>query len=335
MAADPAVAQSLPRVAEDAVFVPEEDVGGAPNVVVDGARLPETVLSLSHWPGSGTPDALRADTSAEIVTRYLDADPRGPEVGTITINHYDEDGLFGIWLLMERPPPGSPERAMAVAAAEAGDFGTWTDPWAARVAIAAMRMAERGTTPFPEVGRALAGAEGGDPAGRLYLALLPRTRRLLTDPERFRMLWAPDWERITADTRLLDAGDATLADDETTGVAVLRTPRPLHPMAVHPRTPRMRILTVLPDGTLWLTHRYETWVDYVSRPLPPRVDLGPLAGRLQGAEENPGRWLFEGVQMITPRLYLAGPRGTPAPSSVAPERLLAELAAALETERVA
>jgi hypothetical protein len=70
MTADPDVAPSLPRVADDAVFVPEQDVRGAPNVVVDGAREEGTVLALSHWPASGTPDALRADTSAEIVTLW-------------------------------------------------------------------------------------------------------------------------------------------------------------------------------------------------------------------------------------------------------------------------
>ena len=335
MTAHSDVAPSLPRVAENAVFVPEEDVRGAPHVVVDGARREGTVLALSHWPASGTPRALRADTSAEIVTRYLDAGADGPEVGTITINHYDEDGLLGIWLLMERPPAGSPERTMAVAAAEAGDFGTWTDPWAARIAIAAMRMAERGTTPFPEVGRALATAGGGDPAGRLYLALLPRTRRLLTDPERFRLLWAPEWERIAADGDALDAGEATLAEDATTDVAVLKTPRTLHPMAVHPRTRCMRILTARPDGTLVLAHRYETWVDYVSRPLAPRVDLTPLAQRLQELERRPGRWLFEGTDAITPRLFVSAGPGGPAPSSIGPERLLVELTAFLAEERAA
>ena len=106
-------------------------------------------------------------------------------------------------------------------------------------------------------------------------------------------------------------------------------------MAVHPRTRRMRVLTALPDGTLALAHRYETWVDYVSRPLSPRVDLTPLARRLQGLEERPGRWLFEGVQVITPRLFLSAGPGGPAPSSIAPERLLAELAAFLAAERAA
>ncbi len=115
---------------------------------------------------------------------------------------------------------------------------------------------------------------------------------------------------------------------------MLRTPRPLHPMAVHPRTRCMRILTALPDGTAALAYRYETWVDYASRPLSPRVDLTPLARRLQELEERPGRWLFEGVAVITPRLFLSGPGG-PAPSSIPPERLLAELTAFLAQERAA
>ena len=53
---------------------------------------------------------------------------------------------------------------------------------------------------------------------------------------------------------------------------------------VHPRADSMRVLTALPDGTLTLRHRYETWVDYASRPLPARVDLAPLLPVLQEME---------------------------------------------------
>ncbi|MGE3235814.1 MAG: DUF6687 family protein, partial [Thermoleophilia bacterium] len=252
----------------------------------------------------------------------------GPEVHAVTNNHYDEDGLFAIWLLLERPPEGSPARGLAVAAAEAGDFGTWTDPWAPRVAIASMAMAERHLTPFPEVGRILATAGAVDPAGRLYRAILPRVAGLLADPERYRMLWRPRWARIQADIALIDAGDATVEDVPAADLAVVRTPRPLDPMAVHPRTPRMRILTALPDGTVTVTYRYETWVDYASRPLPPRVDLGPVAVRLQAEEANAVRWLFEGVEVITPRLMATGPGGRPAPTSHPPEHIVEELVAA-------
>ncbi|WP_217915007.1 DUF6687 family protein [Miltoncostaea marina] len=331
--ATPTDARSLPRVREDAEFVPEEELAGAPNVQVDGARLEGTVLSLSHWPGSGTPGALRADTSALIVERYLAAAPEGPEVGVVTTNHYDEDGLLAIWLLMERPPAGSPERRLAVAAAEAGDFGTWTDPWAPRVAIALMAMAERATTPFPEVGRILARAGGTDPAGRLHRAILPRVGGLLRDPGRHRLLWATEWSRVEADAALLDAGAATIEERRDADLAIVRAPRPLHRMAVHPRTRRMRVMTVTPEGVLGVAHRYETWVDYVSRPLSPRIDLGPLARRLQGLERGPGRWVWEGAEVIMARLYPAGGRGRPAPSSLAPELVADELARAVAEAR--
>lgn len=326
----PADAPALPRVTPGAAFVPAERLGGRPHAQVDGAVLPGTALSLSHWPRSGTPEALRADTSALIVERYLDAAPTGPELDAVSTNHYDEDGVLAIWLLLTRPARGDPARGLAVAAAEAGDFGTWTDPWAPRVAIATMAMAERGTTPFPDVGRILARAGGADPAGLLVEAILPRLGALLADPARYAMLWRPRWERILADIALLDAGGARIDEHEAGDLAIVRAGRPLDPMAVHPRTRRMRVLTATPDGTLSLAHRYETWVDHVSRPLAPRVDLTPLAAALQRREERPGRWLFEGVDAITPRLFLAGPSGGPAPSSIGADELAEALAEALE-----
>jgi hypothetical protein len=190
-----------------------------------------------------------------------------------------------------------------------------------------MAMAERATTPFPEVGRALARAGGRDPAGALYRAILPRVGGLLADPDRYRLLWEGEWARVEADAALIDAGDATVEDRPGADLAIVRAPRPLHDMAVHPRTGSMRILTALPDGTLVLRHRYETWVDYASRALPPRVDLAPLLAALQELEREPGVWSFDGVDPIRPRLYLADARGRAAPSSLGADRLAGMLAA--------
>jgi len=325
----------LPAVGEDARFLPHDELRGAPHVVVDGPRLPSTVLALSHWPEAGTPDAVAADTSALIVDRYLGLRHAGPPVGALTNNHFDEDGLLALWLLLERPGPADPARGLALAAAEAGDFRTWTDPWAARCALAAMAMAERPTTPFPAVLRALAPEADRDPAGAIYLALLPHVGRLLRDPERYERLWRPAWRRVEADMALLDAGDATIEEVDEVDVAVVRAPRPLDALAVHPRTARMRVLTATPDGGLVLEHRYETWVRYVSRPLAPRVDLTPLLPRLHALERRPGTWRFDGVRAMTPCLHLAGPDGRTTPSSLGAERLLAELATFLHEARAA
>jgi Family of unknown function (DUF6687) len=315
----------LPRIAPTARFVAFDRVTG-PCCVVDGPRLPGAALALSHWPASGTPEALAADTSAEIAVRYLEADARGPEVDALTNNHFDEDGLFALWLLLERPEPDDPRRALAVAAAEAGDFRTWTDPGAARCALAAMAMAERGTTPFPAVQRALAPGATRDPAGAIYDALLPRVGRLLADPDRYRLLWAPAWERVERDLALLEAGGARVDEVAEADLAIVRAPRPLARMAVYPRTACTRVLSATEDGRLVLEHRYETWVDYRSRPLAPRVDLAPLVPRLQAAERRPGTWRADEMAAMTPRLLLAGADGAPAPSSLGADALARMLA---------
>lgn len=318
---------TYPRIADDAVFVPVHRLEGRPHVAVDCGRYPGTVLALSHWPAAGTPAPYEHDTSALIADRYLrnPPGPDAPEVGIVTNDHYDEDGLFAMWLLLERPAEGSPERELAIAASEAGDFGTWTDPWAPRTAIAAMRMAEPRFTPFPDVNRILHRVRDRDPAGDLYEVILPRVRRLLADPERFRMLWRADWERIEADMALIDSGEVRIDDVPEADLAVVRTPRPLHDMALYPRTPRMRVMQALPDGTISVRHRFETWVTYVSRPLAPRVDLTALVPRLQALEERPGTWVAEDMGVIRPLLYLRGDGHGPAPSSIGPDRLAAEL----------
>ena len=47
-----------------------------------------------------------------------------------------------------------------------------------------------------------------------------------------------------------------------------------------------------------------------SRAVAPRVDLGPLAEELTRDERAKGRWVFDGVDAITPRLHLDGVEAT-------------------------
>ena len=82
-------------------FVPYTDLESIPNVIVDGARAGSTVLTLSHWPKSGTPPELRADTSTGIVFNYLDTPSSHVDVDVVSNNHFDEDGLVGMMILLD------------------------------------------------------------------------------------------------------------------------------------------------------------------------------------------------------------------------------------------
>jgi len=315
----------LPIVSPDATFVPFHEVRARSHVVVDGPVSPGTALGLSHWPTGGVPAELAADTSAEIVANYLDAHPTGPAVGIITNNHFDEDGLLAAWLLIARPAPE--ERRLAIRAAEAGDFQTWSDPRDAWVALALMAAAERATTPFPDVLRALNAARDHDPAGAITIALLPRVEAILAEPERFRRLWEPAWRQVERDLEALASGAATVEEIPEADLAVVRSSRPLAPLSLCPRVRAMRVLHATDGGILRLEHRYETWVRYRSRPLPPRVDLTPCLAALQRIETRPGTWRFEGVDAPQGRLVFVDANGSPTASALSPDRLAREIMA--------
>ena len=82
----------------------------------------------------------------------------------------------------------------------------------------------------------------------------------------------------------------------------------LHPMAVHAATERGALLTVR-GRRYQFGYRYESWVQFRSRRVRPRVDLAPLAAALSAAESDAGgsvTWTADRVSALTPVLGPAG-----------------------------
>src|SRR5437016_1361866 len=115
-------------------FEPYEQLGERPNVIVDGSATPSTVLTLSHWPGSHVAPTLAADLSAEIVIRYLEQPDLHVDAELVSNNHFDEDGLMGVWALVE-PDAALRHKELVVDVARAGDFAWSTTRDAARIAF--------------------------------------------------------------------------------------------------------------------------------------------------------------------------------------------------------
>jgi hypothetical protein len=288
-------------------FVPYAQAGDLPNIVVDGAAAAATVLTLSHWPNSGTPETLRADTSAEIVFKYLDAPTMHVDVSAVSNNHFDEDGLIGIFALTQ-PDLAARWRALLVEIARAGDFGVCRSRNAARIAFVLAAYAERSSSPLP---RSIFAGPYPEVTARLYEEMLPVLPHLIAHVEDFQKLWEAEDRALQEGEWLLDGGIVTIEPNPDLDLAIVRVPADVaepHPTALHTRTPYSRLIVV--RGTsIELRYRYESWVQFASRRIAPRVDLAPLAAELNAGDPGAG-WIFEGVDRITPRLYREMPGAT-------------------------
>src|SRR2546423_10914463 len=88
-------------------YLPYFELTGVPNIIADGHPRRSTVLTLSHWPSSGTPEALQRDLSAEIALAYLNTPEFWVDAHVVSNNHFDIDGFMAMWALC------SPEAALA------------------------------------------------------------------------------------------------------------------------------------------------------------------------------------------------------------------------------
>jgi hypothetical protein len=149
-------------------------------------------------------------------------------------------------------------------------------------------------------------------------------------PDRFHALWGEEEATLAASEAAIESGAVSISEVDDIDLAVV-TVAPgapdrgghrftgawvdgVHPMAVHNATRRGALLMTR-GAAHQLTYRYESWVQYRSRAIRPRVDLTPLAGQLNTEETGPGTWVAQPVSALTPTLSLQGcaESGIPAP----------------------
>jgi hypothetical protein len=312
-------------------YIPYTKLSGVPNVVVDGAAQDDTVITLSHWPGSDSPPEFRADTSAEIVLNYLGtpgaAKKYAPKVKAVSNNHFDEDGLCAVWAMLHHKK-ASRMRDLLVDVATAGDFSVYRRPQAAKVVFTIRSHADPATSPVDDQ------LQDDDGTGSArYQALLPLLEDFMDETERYGPYWDTEWSSMLRSKTALVTGQVELHEIPHVDLAVAQSPETLHEMVINQNTERLRVLTARPGGYYCLRYRYETWVQFASRPVKPRVDLAPLQPRLQDLERENVTWTFGGLGSITPTFQPLAPDGQPAPSSLMLETLLDELVAYYEQEQ--
>jgi len=320
-------------------FVGYEKLGQTPNIVVDGSGNPATQITLSHWPKSGTPRELKADTSTEIVFNYLDSPRFHVAAAAVSNNHFDEDGLAGIYALIE-PEAAVAARELIVDIAHAGDFATFRFRQAARVAFTVSAFADPEQSPLDT---SIFERPYAEQCAALYGELLPRFGEMVRHTDRFKDYWAAEDAALTEGEHALRRGDVTIEERREVDLAIVRVSEgrganaahrlavpveaACHPMAVHNATRCNRIL-VQHGRRYAFAYRYESWVQLVSRRPLPRVDLALLAEALSEDERGRARWEFDGVSAITPRMRMSGDGESTIAPEIFADRIAAFLAAA-------
>jgi hypothetical protein len=310
-------------------FAGYEALADRPHVMVDGAARPASVLTLSHWPQSPTPPAFARDVSAASVLEYVrllsgnggasvarpaasagrglrDVIERGRLAEAVTNDHFDEDGLMSVFALVD-PATALAAADLVVAVAMCGDFGVVADDTAARVSFAITPLAE-------------AEAGVGSGTSERYRAVLPVVADLLARPDAFTSYWSAEVAELAAgraaierrevvirERRGLDLGIVTAGTPDSAGGRVPGAAGglPVHAAAVHSATAASRIVAF--DGPYAECYlRYEGWVRTVSRRVPLRPDLAPLAAQLSAEEPSGLEWEANSVGAIVGRLHPGG-----------------------------
>jgi hypothetical protein len=296
-------------------FVPYHELGGRPNVVVDGSPATGTVLCLSHWPGIASPPRFQADLSAQMAFAYLEAYDCHDPATAVSNNHFDQDGLVSLYALTS-PEAALARRNLLIDIARAGDFATFEVREAARISMAVSAYATPGRSPLEYLS-----PDYATRTAELYSELLGRLGELCEHPERYRHLWEEEDASLQASEAALATNAATIEEVMDIDLAVVtlaeNAPRSgghrfagewvrgLHPMSICNATDRFAVL-VIRGQQYEFSYRYETWVQYRSRRPRPRVDLSALAERLNADERGPGQWVAEPVSGLAPALKLQG-----------------------------
>jgi hypothetical protein len=308
------VTASLPSTVS---YVPYREIGGRPNIIVDGAPVASTELTLSHWPVNNTPDVLKRDTSTATVFAYLDTPELHSSIGIASNNHFDEDGLFSMFALC-RPELALAHRDLLVRASMAGDFGVYADRDAARLCFIIEAYADRDVSPL---GADFFSECEPRQIAKLYREMLDRLPAILENIDEYEELWAEQDAHLSESESLVADGSVGIDEYPELDLAVAHIPAGLptrtvrrylqseqaaiHPFAINSATRSSRIVRL--QGTRYdFQYRYESWVQLVSRRPQLRVDLDGLAEKLNAMEEARGTWRSEDINDVVPRVYLEG-----------------------------
>ena len=262
-------------------FIPFHKIKSRDVVIVDGLH-PQN-LTLSHWKGTNQYAKIAADTSGEIVLNALENEIEGIHTDLISATHFDIDGFVGVFALFY-PELALKYKKELIAMARIGDFREYNhsveDEFAVKLCCWINTVEkEKFYRPFGE-------KEEMELCTEKFEFFLPLFVKVITNIENYKKEWIEEYEQFRKGLdQLKEKGTTEKIDD--LGLVIRRVPEPIHYYALFSETDGFDIvLTNYNNQRYELEYKYTTWVDIVSRPALPRIDLKPLAKKLNKLENS-------------------------------------------------
>lgn len=267
-------------------------------IMVDGQLT--GAFPLSHWRGSNIHSHLADDTSAAIVLNAIQQQIPQLNLAQVTANHYDIDGLVGVWSLLH------PEEAIKFDVllrhiALIGDFREVDSDnpqslQALKIVLALNRLEkELFYPPFGE-------KQEADACVAKFQTFIPEFTAFLHDTDAYNQ-WKLDWEETLHGIAMAKQATVKHLSSIRLTVIELAEPLPYYAFTWLAKDSDM-ILTIYPGNRYELEYRYTTWVDAAKRKVFPRMHPEPLAQILNELENSTHRWMVEDIMDTGPILRL-------------------------------
>ena len=259
-----------------------------------------TAPSLTHHRGGKTPATVAADTSGGIVLNAAKAGHVWLSKNKVACNHFDMDGLAAVFAFLE-PARALEHEELLRQAAHLGDFREMdlqTPTGHSALALNVwLNSVERALFYRPFQGSE---AHGAMKKYEHFLPRLPGALALSDACAEFVETLAPkncvlreagsefdtELSRVLADANsLADCGPQAVRMTPSLGLSVVDCPKELHYYALFSVTRGAdTMLACYPGQRYELEHKYTGFVNVVSRPTVPRIDLTALAAALTEVE---------------------------------------------------
>ncbi len=273
------------------------------HIMIDGAARENTHLTLSHWPSSPTPPHLRRDLSFEIVMEYLQSVRRRSffggrtfyqhDTGYVTIDHLDEDGILSVFAFLN-PEIAFRNQALLTHAARLGDFNiaSFTPADTLTFALRFLLDPDRSYLSYTENPDLF--------ISKSFTSLCGMITQFLEGQKVFLDEAEAEAKAFRRSHSSFVSGTSAIKEIPELSLAVVTVGMPesmegsrlkancdigIHPAAIHTLTGMARIMVLHPDG-LFYYDRYETWVRFMSKKLPRRVNLELMAAKLNSEEQD-------------------------------------------------